>query len=86
VKTGNREEYCTNNICDLAGNVCEWTQEQEDGQLCKLIQEQDECCKYVVRGGLLKFPEADCPVAYRCGYNHDDKDNNCGFRASLYLK
>ena len=28
VETGNREKWCANNIYDLAGNVDEWTQEQ----------------------------------------------------------
>lgn len=74
VETGSREEWCTNNIYDFAGNVDEWT------------QEQNESSYRVIRGGNYDDDGNLCPVAYRgycnpnCGYNYT------GFRATLYIK
>ncbi len=80
VETGSREEWCTNNIYDLAGNVAEWTQEQ---------QERKDGSYHVVRDGGFYHNGLDFPVNYRY-YGHF---NNCsffyistGFRATLYIK
>ncbi len=74
VKTGSREEWCTNNIYDFAGNVDEWTQEQK-GSLCR-----------VTRGGNCGSDDDYCSVAYRKDY-YPFNDYSCtGFRATLYIK
>ena len=74
VETGSREEWCANNIYDFAGNVDEWTQEQNESSL------------HVIRGGNFDVNGGDCPVAYR---NFGYPVNYCfntGFRATLYIK
>ena len=74
VETGSREEWCANNIYDFAGNVDEWT------------QEQNESSYRVIRGGCCSNDGYDCPVASR---NYCNPDNYCydtGFRATLYIK
>ena len=53
VETGSREEWCANNIYDFAGNVDEWT------------QEQNESSYRVIRGGSYKNDGNNYPVAYR---------------------
>ena len=74
VETGSREKWCDNNIYDFAGNVDEWTQEQNKGSY------------RVFRGGNCYGNGDYCPVACRCysspvvGYGH------AGFRATLYIK
>lgn len=74
VKTGSREERCTNNIYDLSGNVDEWTQEQNGSSYC------------VVRGGSCDYYGDGYPVAYRsCSHSNVDFDD-VGFRAALYIK
>ena len=74
VETGSREEWCANNIYDFAGNVDEWT------------QEQNESSYRVIRGGLCNNCGYNFPVAYRnyfIPYYHYDCT---GFRATLYIK
>ena len=74
VETGSREEWCANNIYDFAGNVDEWT------------QEQDKSSHRAIRGGRYGSNGDDYPVAYRyydSPYFHYFKT---GFRATLYIK
>lgn len=74
VKTGTREEWSTNHICDFAGNVDEWT------------QEKNESSYRIIRGGNYIFNGDDYPVASRiCDYP-DNHYNDTGFRATLYIK
>ena len=74
VETGSREEWCANNIYDFAGNVDEWT------------QEQNESSYRVIRGGVYYRNGYIYPVAYR-NYNDHNNDYFCtGFRATLYIK
>lgn len=73
VETGTCEEWSTNNICDLAGNVVEWTQEQNKSS-----------CR-VTRGGLYYYDGSNYPVAYR-GYDYPYSSfSGTGFRATLFL-
>ena len=74
VETGSREEWCANNIYDFAGNVDEWTQEQN----------KSSCC--VIRGGNYFNNGDNYPVAYRDYCNPDNGCSNTGFRATLYIK
>lgn len=74
VETGSREEWCTNNIYDFAGNVDEWTQEQNSGSY------------RVIRGGDYFGNGYFCPVAFRTFSNPSNDYCNTGFRATLYIK
>ena len=74
VETGSREEWCVNNICDFAGNVCEWT------------QDKDENSYHVVRGGYYCNDGFIFPVACRYFSNPYNYSNCTGFRAALYIK
>ena len=74
VETGSREEWCANNIYDFAGNVDEWT------------QEQNESSYRVIRGGYCDDNGNDYPVAYRCYSNPNYYYFYTGFRATLYIK
>ena len=71
VETGSREEWCTNNIYDFAGNVDEWT------------QEQNKSSYRVIRGGYYCDFGDNYPVAYRNYNNPNNNYNNTGFRATL---
>lgn len=75
VKTGYRAKWCTNNIYDFAGNVKEWTQEQNGSRY------------HVVRGGNCNFDIYGdySPVASRRAYNIFGTKYT-GFRAALYIK
>ena len=74
VETGSREKWCANNIYDFAGNVAEWTQEQNESS-----------CR-VIRGGYCDVNGFICPVACRI-YNFPNSDYfGTGFRATLYIK
>ena len=74
VETGSREKWSANNIYDFAGNVAEWT------------QEQNESSYRVIRGGHYRNNGSNYPVASR-SY---DFPYHCydftGFRATLYIK
>ena len=73
VETGNREKWCANNIYDFAGNVNEWTQEQNKSS-------------FVIRGGNYDCRGYNDPVAYRF-YNFSfHESGGTGFRATLYIK
>ena len=74
VETGNREEWCANNIYDFAGNVDEWT------------QEQNESSYRVIRGGYYYDVGNYYPVAYRGYFSPEDHYHDAGFRAALYIK
>ena len=74
VETGSREEWCANNIYDFAGNVDEWTQEQNERSF------------RVIRGGNHNTFGNLHSVACR---DHDDPSvyyDGTGFRATLYIK
>ena len=74
VETGSREKWCANNIYDFAGNVDEWT------------QEQNESSYRVIRGGYCDVNGYFYPVAFR-NYGSPDNDyDDTGFRATLYIK
>ena len=79
VKTGSREEWCANNIYDFAGNVGEWTQENEK------VNFKYKQLLPVIRGGSYDDDGFDFPVAYR-GYGYNEVYINVGFRAALYIK
>lgn len=74
VETGSREEWSTNNIYDFAGNVDEWT------------QEENKSSYRVIRGGNYDNNGKVCPVAYRTSSNPGSNYNDTGFRATLYIK
>lgn len=74
VKTGNREKWCANNIYDFAGNVGEWT------------QEQNKSSNRVIRGGRSDYAGNSHPVACRCCFIPYDDYYYTGFRATLYIK
>ena len=63
VQTGSREEWCANNIYDFAGNVDEWT------------QEQNKSSYRVIRGGdYYKFgDDYPYPSCLILGYNTNNK-------------
>lgn len=74
VKTGSEEEWCTNGIYDFAGNVDEWTQEQNNSSL------------RVIRGGYYSSDGNDYPVSYRNNaYPNNDFDDT-GFRTTLCIR
>lgn len=74
VETGSREEWCANNIYDFAGNVDEWT------------QEQNESLYRVVRSGNYDDCGNNYPVAYRGCINPNNDYGYTGFRTTLYIK
>lgn len=74
VETGSKEEWCANNIYDFAGNVDEWTQEQN----CSLYR--------VIRGGNYGNDGVDYPVACRSCDDPLNFYNDTGFRATLCIK
>lgn len=74
VETGSREEWCANNIYDLAGNVDEWTQEQNYKSF------------RVVRGGYFAHVAGNYPVSHRALHHIITYYNSTGFRATLYIK
>ena len=74
VETGGREKWCVNNIYDFAGNVDEWTQEQNGSSY------------RVIRGGNYNDDGNNYPVAYRGCNIPDISYCNTGFRATLYIK
>ena len=63
-----------NNIYDFAGNVDEWT------------QEQNKSSYRVIRGGSYDNYGCDSPVAFRYYDNPNNYYNDTGFRATLYIK
>ena len=74
VETGSREEWCANNIYDFAGNVDEWT------------QEQNKSSRRAIRGGNYCNYGDGFPVACRYYGDPGIDYNSTGFRATLYIK
>ena len=74
VNTGRRKEWSTNRICDVAGNLSEWTQERK------------KSLYPVFRGGSCYSDGFWFPAAYRGCYNPNGSFVDTGFRAVLYLK
>lgn len=74
VETGSREEWCTNNIYDFAGNVEEWTQEMNSSWF------------HVVRGSNYYDDGFVLPVAFRNYYGPCNSCKYTGFRATLWIK
>ena len=74
VETGNREKWCANNIYDFAGNVDEWTQEQNGSS------------GRVIRGGNFYNNGNIFPVASRIHFLPTFNYWFTGFRATLYIK
>lgn len=77
VKTGSREKWCANNIYDFAGNVDEWTQEQNKSPF-GLFR--------AIRGGIFSNCGSDFPVTYRYCGNPISYYFYTGLRATLYIK
>ena len=73
VKTGTRKAWSTNHICDLAGNVDEWTNETNKGSF------------RVTRGGNCYCNGDDFPVALREYCHPKYNSESTGFRAVLWL-
>ena len=67
---GTREEWCTNNIYDFAGNVNELTQEMYGSSY------------HVVRGGSFLYNGSKVPVAFRDGRSNG---SSASFRVALYI-
>lgn len=77
--TGTTEKDTVNNICDLAGNVREWTTEIYKDNITE--KDSDNTRKRVVRGGganLSRTPSS------RIGYAENISDTYWGFRLILY--
>lgn len=75
VETGSREEWCTNNIYDFAGNVDEWTQEKyEDSYHINSYR--------VIRGGCYR---SDKPVSSRFFISPNESYESTGFRVVLCI-
>lgn len=74
VEAGSSEEWCTNNIYDFAGNLDEWTQEQNSSSFC------------IIRGADYNDGGSRYPVAYRSFIDPSLSYGNTGFRATLYIK
>lgn len=74
VETGSYEEWCKNNVYDIAGNISEWTQERYGSSL------------RVLRGG--NYLDFGCvyPAAYRCNFGPFCCCNSTGFRVAIYVK
>lgn len=74
--TGSNENWCVCNICDIAGNVREWT------------SEVGWCSCRVMRGGSYdpNLGGDDWPVAGRGSFNPYLGDSLTSFRAVFYIK
>ena len=72
--TGSNEAWCTNNIYDFAGNVDEWTQEQNSTKY------------HVCRGGSFVANGKGYPAACRELGEFDYFYKTTGFRIALWLK
>lgn len=73
-RTGSNENWCTNGIYDLAGNLDEWTQEE-----CRTDS-------YVTRSGHYSLNGHYYPACYRNYRKPGMKSNASGFRVVLFLK
>lgn len=83
--TGYTEKDNINNICDLAGNVREWTteiyKESEEDSNSSISRNTEEIKNRVVRGGSASSQRV--PMAYT-GYAENTYDSYWGFRMVLY--
>lgn len=77
VETGSRKEWCANKICDFAGNVHEWTQEQKI---------ENHRLYHIIRGGNYNFYGDKYPVAYRYHFPTFFYNDDIGFRSALCIK
>ena len=76
-KTGGSEQYKTNNIYDLAGNMAEWTMETYNS------------VSRVARGGYcnnIGHSGSMYPISSRISFGAPDILNYVGFRLALYIK
>ena len=85
--TGQTETDVINNICDMSGNVREWTTETNT-ENTKTKKSDDERKKViiinkVVRGGSANLNKS---ATSRTGYNEELMDEYWGFRTVLYKK
>ena len=92
VKTGSREEWCVNNIYDLAGNVMELTQEKYGGDSKILINRNGPKTEKtipsfcVMRGGAYDLPGSLFNVSHRFFTLPHYSFDYVGFRVALYIK
>ena len=85
--TGQTETDVINNICDMSGNVREWTTETNT-ENTKTKKSDDDRKKViiinkVVRGGSANLNKS---ATSRTGYNEELMDEYWGFRTVLYKK
>ena len=83
--TGQTETDIINNICDMSGNVREWTTETNTEAKVPQKRGDDEIIiiNKVVRGGSANLNKN---ATSRTGYNQELTDDYWGFRAILYKK
>lgn len=74
VETGSCIEWCTNGIYDFAGNVDEWTQEQNYSSF------------HIIRGGNYCNDGEFCPVSCHGIGFYDFCNSGTGFRIALCIK
>lgn len=80
-ETGSREKWSTNHICDFAGNVSEWTQEQRFVPINQYHRE----AYHIIRGGSCEFNYT--PVArYITVKSSNEYCAYIGFRVALWIK
>lgn len=81
-ETGFKEEYSSNNIYDLAGNVFEWTQEQYRLDHDHRVAYNQDYHR-IIRSGTKDQKNA---AAGRCHVNPNKRYDNTGFHVALYIK
>ena len=74
IPTGSNPSYKANNIYDLAGNCCEWTQEADDTAF------------RARRGGSYYSSGSDVPVSSRVSYYTFNSGETYSSRSTLYVK
>ena len=82
--TGETKTDIVNNICDMAGNVREWTSEidkSKSDSSNKKDKKEEVITKRVVRGGSAILSRT---ANSHIGYQEDLKDEYWGFRMVLY--
>lgn len=82
--TGETEKDCVNNICDMAGNLKEWTTElylgkNEENNTTK--KEKENTNLRVIRGGCVNLKKS---ASSNISFAEDLTDNYWGFRIILY--
>ena len=95
LETGRREEWCVNNIYDLAGNVMELTQEKK-GRDCEPLTkpiyrkgmkiEKTGPAYCVMRGGAYDLSGLVFNVSHRFYTLPYHSSDHVGFRVALYIK